>query len=291
MTAFREASTAAAAALDYPAAVRWIDEGVRYSDSIEQSHCSHVMRATLAMVSWAAGDLSDAQRRARRAIVDKGCLRGAMTAHWALGYVAMSRGELDDATAELSAAMEFGIAAEEIELVMPPLWGLAEVALQAGEPDRAMVCVGRRRQVGRGRRAGAPHAVRRDRRPRGARRRPAGRGSRLARRMRGTSRSDPGGRRRRAPSCSRHRCSHGGGDRDRAGRPGIGRRRLGPAWPSVGGRLGTARPGSRTHPRQPVRRCARRGRRGPADGGTSSIAGLVGQGECPVADGSGARHG
>ena len=101
VTAFREASTVAASGLDYPAAVRWIDEGVRYADSIEQSHCAHVMRATLAIVSWAAADLSDAQRRARRAIVEKGCRRGAMTAHWALGYVAMSRGELDDATAAL----------------------------------------------------------------------------------------------------------------------------------------------------------------------------------------------
>ena len=46
--------------------------------------------------------------RARQAIVDKGCRRGAMTAHWALGYVAMSRGELDDATAALTDALEFG---------------------------------------------------------------------------------------------------------------------------------------------------------------------------------------
>ncbi len=138
VTAFREASTAAAAALDYRAAVHWIDEGIRYADSIEQSHCAHVMRATLAMVSWAGADPDDAQRRARQAIVDKGCRRGAMTAHWALGYVAMSRGELDDATAELADALAFGISSEEIELIMPPLWGLAEIALQAGEPDRAL---------------------------------------------------------------------------------------------------------------------------------------------------------
>ena len=138
VTAFREASTVAASALDYPAAVRWIDEGMRYADSIEQSHCAHVMRATLAMVSWAAAEPSDAQRRARRAIVDKGCRRGAMTAHWALGYVAMSRGELDDATAALTEALEFGISSEEIEIILPPLWGLAEVALQAGDPDRAL---------------------------------------------------------------------------------------------------------------------------------------------------------
>ena len=137
VTAFREASTVAAGALDYAAAVHWIDEGVRYADSIEQSHCAHVMRATLAMVSWAGADPVDAQVRARQAIVDKGCRRGAVTAHWALGYVAMSRGDLEAATAELSDALDFGISSEEIELMMPPLWGLAEVALQAGDPDRA----------------------------------------------------------------------------------------------------------------------------------------------------------
>ena len=53
VTAFREASMVAAAAMDYAAAADFIREGVRYSDSIEQSHCAHVMRATLAMVSWA----------------------------------------------------------------------------------------------------------------------------------------------------------------------------------------------------------------------------------------------
>ena len=59
-------------------------------------------------------------------------------AHWALGYVAMTRGDLDVATAELAEALDFGESSEEIELILPPLWGLAEVALQAGEPDRAI---------------------------------------------------------------------------------------------------------------------------------------------------------
>ena len=65
VTAFREASTVAAAALDYDAAEHWIGEGVRYADSIEQSHCAHLMRSTQAMVSWAGADLVDAQRRAQ----------------------------------------------------------------------------------------------------------------------------------------------------------------------------------------------------------------------------------
>jgi DNA-binding CsgD family transcriptional regulator len=49
----------------------------------------------------------------------------------------MSRGELDEASTELTEALAFGESSEEIELILPPLWGLAEVALQAGDPDRA----------------------------------------------------------------------------------------------------------------------------------------------------------
>ena len=275
VTAFREASTAAAAALDYPAAVRWIDEGVRYADSIEQSHCAHVMRATLAMVSWAAADPSDAQRRARRAIVDKGCRRGAVTAHWALGYVAMSRGELDDATAELSAAIEFGIASEEIELIMPPLWGLAEVALQAGDPERALglcrdalarsVAVGERVLL-------TPFVVTGVRAAHAGR--PAGRGRRLARRLRDAgSIAIPDVAGAALDHGAGHRGPHGGSDRHRAHRPRIGGRWLGSPRTGVGGHLGPTRPGPRPDPHEPVRRRARGGERGPVGGGAARIAG------------------
>jgi DNA-binding CsgD family transcriptional regulator len=137
VTAFREASGVAAAALDYHAAQRWIGEGVRYADSIEQSHCAHLMRSTQALVSWAFADPGDAQRRARQSIVDKGCGRGTFTTRLALGYVALTRGELEVATTELEAALDFAMTSEEIELILPPLWGLAEVAIQAGHPQRA----------------------------------------------------------------------------------------------------------------------------------------------------------
>ena len=60
--------TVAATGMDYAAARHWLGEGVRYADSIEQSHCAHVMAATSALVSWAGGDVVRAQppRRARR---------------------------------------------------------------------------------------------------------------------------------------------------------------------------------------------------------------------------------
>jgi DNA-binding CsgD family transcriptional regulator len=58
-------------------------------------------------------------------------------ARWALGFVAMTRGEVGAASAELTDALAFGTTSGEIELILPPLWGLAETALQAGDSSRA----------------------------------------------------------------------------------------------------------------------------------------------------------
>lgn len=137
VSAFRDAATLAARAMDYRGATRWINEGLRYADAIEQSHCAHVMSATGAMVSWAEARWPEATNQARQAVADHGCRRAAQTARWALGYVALGRGALSEATAELTEALEFGERSEAIDLVLPPLWGLAEIALQQGEPDRA----------------------------------------------------------------------------------------------------------------------------------------------------------
>jgi DNA-binding CsgD family transcriptional regulator len=138
VSAFRDAATLAARTMDYQEATRWINEGLRYADSIEQSHCAHVMSATGAMVSWGEARWGEAATVARQAVADHGCRRAAETARWALGYVELGRGQLEEAMAELTEAFEFGIHSEEIDLILPPLWGLAEVALQRGEPDRAM---------------------------------------------------------------------------------------------------------------------------------------------------------
>jgi DNA-binding CsgD family transcriptional regulator len=137
VSAFRDAATLAARAMEYGEATRWINEGLRYADAIEQSHCAHVMSATGAMVSWAESRWGEAATQARQAVADHGCPRAANTARWTVGYVALGRGALDEATEALTAALDFGEGAESVDLCLPPLWGLAEVALQAGDPDRA----------------------------------------------------------------------------------------------------------------------------------------------------------
>jgi DNA-binding CsgD family transcriptional regulator len=138
VSAYRDAATMATLAMDYPEAVSLINAGLRYADSIEQSYCAHVMTATSAIVSWAGADWADASELARQAMADRGCRRGAETARFALASVALGHGDLEAAEAEFTTALRFGEASEGVALIMQPQWGLAEVALQAGDPERAM---------------------------------------------------------------------------------------------------------------------------------------------------------
>jgi DNA-binding CsgD family transcriptional regulator len=70
-------------------------------------------------------------------MADRGCRRGHELARYVLGYEAFSRGDLVRAEAVLADGLRFGEASEAIDLILPPLWGLAEIALQAGDPVRA----------------------------------------------------------------------------------------------------------------------------------------------------------
>ena len=137
VSAYRDASTMAMSAMDYAGATRLINAGLRYADAIEQSHCAHVMSATSAIVSWADGRWVEAATQAGQAMADHGCRRGAEMARWALGYVALGRGDVKTATDELSEALKFGETSEAIDLILPPLWGLAEAALLDGDPVRS----------------------------------------------------------------------------------------------------------------------------------------------------------
>ncbi len=138
VSAFRDASVLASRMMDYRAATYWMGQGLRYADSIEQSFCAHVLRANAAMVAWATGtDWDEANALGRQAVVDRGCRIGASQAHWAVGYVAMSRGATEAARAELEEAVRFAEQFESIDMLLPPLWGLAETALLDGDPEGA----------------------------------------------------------------------------------------------------------------------------------------------------------
>lgn len=133
VSAYRDGAVTAMLAMDYAAASGMIEAGLRYADSIEQSHCAHVMAATLSLLAWADGRWDEAARSAGQAMADRGCRRAAEMARWAIGYVALGRGDVTLASTELEAAWQFGLASETIDLTLPPLWGLTETALLAGD--------------------------------------------------------------------------------------------------------------------------------------------------------------
>ena len=137
VSAYRDAALWAVRTMRYRQATDYLGEGLRYADAIEQSYCSHLMLATAALVAWADADWSNATADAQQAISDPGCQRAPNMARWTMGFVALGRGEMEDAETVLAEALGFGERSELIAFVLPPLWGLAETALLAGRPEAA----------------------------------------------------------------------------------------------------------------------------------------------------------
>jgi hypothetical protein len=94
IAAYRDAAVMAARVMEYRRAASWIADGLRYADAIEQSHCRHVIGATSALVAWAGGEWGEAAAAARQSIADQGSRRAVTTARWAVGYVALGRGDI-----------------------------------------------------------------------------------------------------------------------------------------------------------------------------------------------------
>lgn len=138
LSGMRDSSLLAVRAMDYAAARDWIERGLRYGEEFEQSHCAHVMVGTSAFIDWATGAWDVAADASRQLLVDRGCRRGVSAARWALGYVALGRGDLEAARAELQVALEWAEAAGALDLILPPSWGLAEAAVIAGDFEEAV---------------------------------------------------------------------------------------------------------------------------------------------------------
>jgi DNA-binding CsgD family transcriptional regulator len=137
LTSFRDGSVLAFRMMDRDRADRLLDDGVRYAESTDQSHCRNVMAATSGLQLWANGEWTAAAQIARQTIADHGSRRSVVTARWAVGYVALGRGTFSVAETELGSALAVGEESGTIDLILPPLWGLAEAALLADQPDRA----------------------------------------------------------------------------------------------------------------------------------------------------------
>jgi DNA-binding CsgD family transcriptional regulator len=139
LMAFRDNPMFAFRMMEHDRAHRLLADGIRYAESTDQSQARSVMVATSALLAWSDGDWDAAADAARQMIADKGSRRSEVIARWALGYVTLGRGALSVAETELVAALAVGEDSGTVDLILPPLWGLAEAALVADQPDRAAV--------------------------------------------------------------------------------------------------------------------------------------------------------
>jgi len=138
VTAYRAEAALAIRLMEYPLAEEGLREGLRYADEIEQSYCRHVMAATSAHVSWAAGRWDEAIQIAELELVERGSRRGTLGSRDALAFVALGRGMVERARSLLDESLAISRPSGEVDLLLPALWGHAEAALVAGEPGRAL---------------------------------------------------------------------------------------------------------------------------------------------------------
>jgi DNA-binding CsgD family transcriptional regulator/tetratricopeptide (TPR) repeat protein len=138
VSAYRATTATAIRMMDYPTALEGLREGLKYADEIEQSFCRSIMASASAHVSWAAGDWDRAIQTAELELVEPGSRRGILSSRNALAYVALGRGLYDRARSLLDDSLAVARPSQEAELIMPALWGLAEVAALGGDPGRAL---------------------------------------------------------------------------------------------------------------------------------------------------------
>jgi DNA-binding CsgD family transcriptional regulator len=115
-----------------------VAEGWEYADAIEQSHCRQMMACTTALLDWGAGRWDAADERARHELVDRGCTRGEAGSEDVVGLVALGRGRPAEARRWLTESFEAGSRMGEVEFILTPLWGLAEVDLLEGRVEDAI---------------------------------------------------------------------------------------------------------------------------------------------------------
>ena len=138
VTGYRITADIAMRFMEYPTAIVGLTEGLRYADEIEQSYCRHVMSATSSQLAWVEGRWDEATPVAEIELVERGSRRGTLGSRAVLGFVAFGRGDVGRARQLLDEALAIARPSGEIDLVLPPLWGLAETALVAGDPVRAL---------------------------------------------------------------------------------------------------------------------------------------------------------
>jgi DNA-binding CsgD family transcriptional regulator len=138
VTGYRNLAIMAARVMDHRAAEIAIGEGLQYADAIQQSHCRQMMATTAGILYWGAGRWDAADELARQELVDRGCVRGVIGCLDVIGLVALGRGRVPEARRWFEESLEAGRRIGEAQMILTPLWGLAESDLVEGDADRAV---------------------------------------------------------------------------------------------------------------------------------------------------------
>jgi DNA-binding CsgD family transcriptional regulator/tetratricopeptide (TPR) repeat protein len=138
VTGYRNVAILAARVMDRRTAEIAIGEGLQYADAIEQSHCRQMMATTAGLLDWGAGHWDAADERARQERVDRGCRRGIIGSLDVMGVVAVGRGKVEEARRWLGESLAAGRRIGEVQLILTPLWGLAEADLLEGDTASAI---------------------------------------------------------------------------------------------------------------------------------------------------------
>ncbi|HEV2006063.1 MAG TPA: LuxR C-terminal-related transcriptional regulator, partial [Candidatus Limnocylindrales bacterium] len=138
VTGYRNIAILATRIMDPRAAEVALLEGLQYADAIEQSHCRQMMSTTTAVLDWGAGRWDAADDRARQERVDRGCRRGVIGSLDVIGLVALGRGRPDEGRRWLEESLASGRHIGEVQVILTPLWGLAETDLLTGDTAAAI---------------------------------------------------------------------------------------------------------------------------------------------------------
>ncbi|HET7702972.1 MAG TPA: AAA family ATPase [Candidatus Limnocylindrales bacterium] len=136
---YRMIGSSASVLVEYPRAERSLREGIELSERLELWNHRHYMAAHLAHVLWATGRWEAADEVAAHALADgRGGITTRITALHVLGDLALGRDRLDEARVAFDEALSLARPMGELQRVSPALWGLAETALAARDPVRAL---------------------------------------------------------------------------------------------------------------------------------------------------------
>ena len=131
---YRILTSTASVVVEYDRAEHWLAEGTAYAERTEQWNHRHYMESHLGHVLWCRGRWDAAERVVHAALADgEGGLTTRITGLHVTGFLALGRGQPDQALAALREARDLGEEMAELQRFSPAVWGLAECAVLAGD--------------------------------------------------------------------------------------------------------------------------------------------------------------